>query len=44
MNKPNIQNNIISTPRFQNGFNELFSSSRFYFKSKVIGGSQKGGQ
>ena len=43
MNKPNIHNNIIgSMSGFQNRFNNLFSSTGFYFKIKVIEGSHKG--
>ena len=42
MNKPNIRNNIIDIPSFQNGLNGLFSSTGFYLKSKVIEGSHKG--
>ena len=36
MNKPNIQNNIIDS------INDLFSSTGFCFKNKVIEGSHKG--
>ena len=37
MNKPNIHNNIIgSISSFQNGLKNLFSSTGFYFNSKVI--------
>ena len=40
---PNIYNNIIGgISSFQNGLNDLFSSTGFYFKSKVIEGSHKG--
>ena len=43
MNKRNLHNNIIgSISSFQNGFNDLFTSTGFYFKSKVIEGSHKG--
>ena len=43
MNKPNIHNNIISDiSSFQNEFNDLFSSTGFYFKNKVIESSRKG--
>ena len=42
INKPNIHNNIIDTSSFQNGLNILFSSTGFYFKSKVLEGSHKG--
>ena len=43
MNKPNIHNNIIgSISSFQNGLNNLFSSTGFYFESKVIEGSHEG--
>ena len=44
MNKPNIHNNIIGDiSSFQNEFNDLFSSTGLYFKSKVIESSRKGG-
>ena len=43
MNKTNIHNNIISSIlSLQNGLNDLFSSTDFYFKSKFIEGSHKG--
>ena len=43
MNKPNIHNNIIDNIlSFQNGLNDFFRSTGFYFKSKVIEGSHKG--
>ena len=43
MNKPNKHNNIIgSISSSQNGLNALFSSTSFYFKSKIIEGSHKG--
>ena len=42
INKPNIHNNIIDISSFQNGLNILFSSTGFYFKSKVLEGSHKG--
>ena len=43
MNKTNIHNNIIGgISNFWNGLNDLFSSSGFYFKSKVIEGSRNG--
>ena len=42
INKPNIHNNIIDISSFQNGLNDPFSSTGFYFKSKVIEGSYKG--
>ena len=41
INKPNIDNNIIDISSFQNGLNELFSSTGFCVKSKVIEVSQK---
>ena len=41
INRPNIQNNIIVISSFQTGLNDLFSSTSFYFKSKVIEGSHK---
>ena len=40
MNKSNIHNNIIGILSFQTDLNNLFSSNGFYFKSKVIEGSQ----
>ena len=42
INKPNIHNNIIDISSFQNGLDDLFSSTGFYLKSKVIEGSHKG--
>ena len=42
INKPNIHNNIIDIFNFQNGLNDLFSSTDFCLKSKVIEGSHKG--
>ena len=39
INKPNMQNKIIVISSFQTGFSDLFSSTGFYFKSKVIEGS-----
>ena len=43
MNKPNIHNNVIGgISSFQNEFNDLFSATGFYLKSKVIEGSHKG--
>ena len=44
MNKLNIHNNNDGISSFQNGLNELFSSTGFYFKSKVIEGFHKGGE
>ena len=41
INKPNIDNKIIGISSFRNGLNELFSSTGFYLKSKVIEVSQK---
>ena len=41
-NKPNIHDNIIGISNFQNGINNLFSSTVLYFKSKVIEGSCQG--
>ena len=41
INKSNIQNNIIVISSFQTGLNELFSSTGFYFESKVIEGSHE---
>ena len=41
-NKPNMCNNIIDISSFQNGLIDLFSSTGFYFKSKVIESSHKG--
>ena len=43
MNKPNKQNNI-GISNFQTGLNDLFKSTGFYFKSKVIEGSHEGGK
>ena len=37
MNKPNIHTNI-GISSFQNGFNNLFSSTGFYYKSKIVKG------
>ena len=37
-----MHNEIIAISSFQNGLNDLFSSTGFYFKSKVIVGSCKG--
>ena len=37
-----MHKNIIDISSFQNGINDLFSSTGFYLKSKVIEGSQKG--
>ena len=42
INKPNMHNNITGISSFQNGFNDLFSSTGFYFKSQVIEGSHEG--
>ena len=42
INKPNIHNNITGISSFQTGFNELFSSTGFCFKSKVTEASHKG--
>ena len=42
VNIPNIHNNINDISSFQAGLNVLFSSTGFYFKSKVIKGSHKG--
>ena len=42
MNKPNIHNDIGSISSFQNELNDLFSSTGFYLKSKVIEGRHKG--
>ena len=39
---PNIHNNIIDISSFQTELNVLFSSTGFYFKSKVIADSHKG--
>ena len=41
INKPNIHNNI-DISSFQNGLNDLFSSTGFYLTSKVIEGSHNG--
>ena len=40
INKPTMQNNLVISS-FQTGLNDLFSSTGFYFKSKVIEGSHK---
>ena len=42
MNKTNICNNITDISSFQNGLKDLFSSTGFYFKIKVIADSHKG--
>ena len=42
INKPNIRNNIIGISSFQTGLKDPFSSTGFYFKSKVIEVSHKG--
>ena len=34
INKPNIHNNIIDISSFQNGLNDLFSSTGFYLRGK----------
>ena len=39
INKPNIHNDIIDFSNFQNGLHNLFSSTGFYFKIKVLEGS-----
>ena len=39
INKSNIHNNITDISSFQNGLNDLFTSTGFYLKSKVIEGS-----
>ena len=36
-----MHNNIIDISSFQNGLNDLFSSTGFYLKSKVTEGSHK---
>ena len=41
INKANIHNNIIDISSFQNGLNDLYSSTGFYLKSKVIEVSHK---
>ena len=41
VNKPNIHNSI-GISSFQTGLNDVFSSTSFYFKSKVIEGNHKG--
>ena len=35
MNKPNIYTNITGISSFRNGLNHHFSSTGFYFKSKI---------
>ena len=42
INKLNIYNNIVNIPSFQNVLNDLFNSTGFYLKSKVVEGSHKG--
>ena len=42
INKPNIPNNILDMSIFENGLINLFRSTDFYLKSKVIKGSHKG--
>ena len=42
INKPNIRNIIIGISSFQTGLKDPFSSTGFYFKSKVIEVSHKG--
>ena len=39
---PNIRNNIFDILSFETGLNVLFTSTGFYFKSKVIEDNQKG--
>ena len=41
INKLNVHNNTISISSFQTGLKDLFRSTSFYFKSKVIEGSNK---
>ena len=41
MSKPTIHNNIIGISSFQNGINNFFSSTSFYFKSKLGEGKGK---
>ena len=41
INKRNTQNNIIVISSFQTGLNDLFTSTSFCFKSKVMEGSHK---
>ena len=42
MKKPNIRNNFGCISSFQNGLNNLFNSTGFCFKHKVMDGSHKG--
>ena len=42
MNKPNKHNNVIGISSLQNWLYNLFNSTGFHFKSKVIEGSYKG--
>ena len=41
INKPNIHNKITGISSFENGLNDVLSSTGFYFKSKVQQGSHK---
>ena len=41
INKLNVRNNIIDISSFQTGLKDLFRPTGFYFKSKVIEGSNK---
>ena len=42
INKSNRHNNTIDISSFQNGLDNLFSTTGFYFKSKILEGSHKG--
>ena len=42
INRLNMHNNGIAILSFKNGLTNLFSSTGFYFKSKIVEGSHKG--
>ena len=44
MNTPNIQNNIGSISSLQNGLGDPLNTTGFYFKSKDMEDSYKGGK
>ena len=41
MNKPNMNTNIIGISSFQNWLNHLFNWTSFYFKGKIVEGSEE---
>ena len=41
MNKPNILTTIIAIFSFRNGLNHPFSSTSFYFSSKIVEGNHE---